>query len=253
MGKGRRVLEIDVLSCGYGSAVVVHDLSMTVRPGEVVALIGPNGAGKTSTLQCIAGHVKAKSGRVIFGGKDITALSPQARVREGIALSPEGRKLFGDMTVRENLIVGGYSQPSDATAKNVRRVLDLFPRLEERFESLGRTLSGGEQQMVAVGRALMAEPRLLIIDELSLGLMPKNVDICYAALRRLKQDGMAVLLVEQNLKKALESSDRVYVLDSGSLAWAGTSQAARDNPSLVAAILGHATAESITPAVEVSQ
>lgn len=246
------MLEIERLSCGYGAAVVVHELSIAVQPGEVVALIGPNGAGKTSTLQCIAGHVKAKAGRVRFGGKDITALPPQSRVREGIALSPEGRKLFGDMTVRENLIVGGYSRPGDRTATNTRRVLDLFPRLEERFESLGRTLSGGEQQMVAIGRALMAEPQLLIIDELSLGLMPKNVDICYAALRKLKQDGMAVLLVEQNLAKALEFSDRVYVLDSGSLAWAGTSQAARDNPGLVAAILGHAAPESTTPTTEVA-
>lgn len=238
------MLEIDRLSCGYGAAVVVHEFSMTVRPGEVVALIGPNGAGKTSTLQCVVGHVKAKGGRVRFGGKDVTSFAPQARVHEGIAISPEGRKLFGDLTVRENLIVGGYSRPSEATAKNMRRVLDLFPRLEERFESLGRTLSGGEQQMVAIGRALMAEPRLLIIDELSLGLMPKNVDICYSALRRLKKDGLAVLLVEQNLTKALEASDRVYVLDSGSLAWSGTSKEALENPDLVAAILGHAPADS---------
>lgn len=246
------MLEIDRLSCGYGAAVVVHELSMTVSPGEVVALIGPNGAGKTSTLQCIAGHVKAKTGRVSFDGKDVTTLAPQARVREGIALSPEGRKLFGDMTVRENLIVGGYSRPREASQKNLKRVLELFPRLEERFESLGRTLSGGEQQMVAIGRALMAEPRLLIIDELSLGLMPKNVDICYAALHRLKQEGLAVLLVEQNLSKALDASDRVYVLDSGNLAWAGTSREAKENPGLVAAILGHAPAGTAHGMAEVA-
>ncbi|MFJ2992851.1 ABC transporter ATP-binding protein [Pandoraea sp. NPDC087047] len=246
------MLEIDRLSCGYGAAVVVHELSMTVNPGEVVALIGPNGAGKTSTLQCIAGHVRAKTGRVSFDGKDVTTLTPQARVREGIALSPEGRKLFGDMTVRENLIVGGYSRPREVSQRNMRRVLDLFPRLEERFESLGRTLSGGEQQMVAIGRALMAEPRLLIIDELSLGLMPKNVDICYAALHRLKQEGMAVLLVEQNLSKALDASDRVYVLDSGNLAWSGTSVQAQANPGLVAAILGHAPAEPAHSTPEVA-
>jgi branched-chain amino acid transport system ATP-binding protein len=189
---------------------------------------------------------------VRFDGKDIGALAPQARVREGIALSPEGRKLFGDMTVRENLIVGGHSQPKAATQKNMRRVLDLFPRLEERFESLGRTLSGGEQQMVAIGRALMAQPQLLIIDELSLGLMPKNVDICYAALRQLKRDGLAVLFVEQNLAKALEFSDRVYVLDSGRLAWSGTSEAARKDPGLVAAILGHAPTAQTTDTMEIT-
>lgn len=247
------MLEIENLSCGYGAAEVVHGLSMNVAAGEVVALLGPNGAGKTSTLQCVAGHVKLNDGSVRFAGRDISTMQPQARVREGIALSPEGRKLFGDMTVRENLIVGGYSRSGESTQKNMRRVLDLFPRLDERFESLGRTLSGGEQQMVAIGRALMAEPKLLIIDELSLGLMPKNVDICYAALRKLKQDGLAVLLVEQNLSKALESSDRVYVLESGRLVWSGRSEEARANPGLVAAILGHAAPELTHATTEVSQ
>jgi branched-chain amino acid transport system ATP-binding protein len=234
------LLNIDNLSCGYGSAVVLHGLNLQVNASEVVALIGPNGAGKTSTLQCIAGHVRAQSGTVRFNGKDLAPLPPQKRVLEGIALSPEGRKLFGDMTVRENLVVGGYSRPREATARNIERVLDLFPRLGERFDSLGRTLSGGEQQMVAIGRALMAEPKLLLIDELSLGLMPKNVDICYQALQKLRGEGIAVLLVEQNLSKALAFSDRAYVLDSGRLVWSGTSEAARARRDLVESILGHA-------------
>ncbi|RUR71275.1 ATP-binding cassette domain-containing protein [Variovorax guangxiensis] len=238
------MLNIENLCCGYGSAMVLHELDLHVNEAEVVALIGPNGAGKTSTLQCIAGHVRARSGSVLFGGKDLGPLPPQKRVLEGIALSPEGRKLFGDMTVRENLVVGGYSRPRQATARNMQRVLDLFPRLSERIDSLGRTLSGGEQQMVAIGRALMAEPKLLLIDELSLGLMPKNVDICYQALRRLREDGIAVLLVEQNLSKALEFSDRAYVLTSGRLAWSGTSEAARSRRDLVESILGHGSAEA---------
>ena len=236
------MLNIENLSCGYGAAVVLHDLNLHVDAAEVVALIGPNGAGKTSTLQCIAGHVPARSGSVRFGGMDLAPLPAHKRVLEGIALSPEGRKLFGDMTVRENLVVGGYSRPRQATARNMQRVLDLFPRLAERFDSLGRTLSGGEQQMVAIGRALMAEPKLLLIDELSLGLMHKNVDICYQALRRLREDGIAVLLVEQNLSKALEFSDRAYVLESGRLVWSGTSEAARSRRDLVEAILGHGSA-----------
>lgn len=236
------MLEVERLSCGYGAAVVLHELSLTVQPGEIVALIGPNGAGKTSTLQCIAGHVNATTGGVRFGGDDITTLTPQARVRAGIAISPEGRRLFGDMTVRENLLVGGYTQPGRVAAHNMQRVLDIFPRLQERFGALGRTLSGGEQQMVAIGRALMAQPELILIDELSLGLMPKNVDICYAALRQLKRQGLAVLLVEQNLSKALAFSDRVYVLDSGRLVWFGTAEAARARGDLAATILGHAPA-----------
>ena len=238
------MLEVERLSCGYGAAVVLHELSLTVKPGEIVSLIGPNGAGKTSTLQCIAGHVRATSGNVRFGGRDITAWTPQARVREGIAISPEGRRLFGDMTVRENLLVGGYSQPGRMAAQNMQRVLEIFPRLQERFAALGRTLSGGEQQMVAIGRALMAQPQLVLIDELSLGLMPKNVDICYAALGQLKRQGLAVLLVEQNLSKALAFSDRVYVLESGRLVWAGSAEAARARGDLAATILGHAPHEA---------
>ncbi|WP_198083687.1 ABC transporter ATP-binding protein [Variovorax sp. E3] len=238
------MLEVERLSCGYGAAVVLHELSLTVKRGEIIALIGSNGAGKTSTLQCIAGHVRATSGSVRFDGRDVTALAPQARVRAGIAISPEGRKLFGDMTVRENLLVGGYSQPGRVAARNMQRVLDMFPRLQERFGSMGRTLSGGEQQMVAIGRALMAQPDLILIDELSLGLMPKNVDICYAALHQLKQQGLAVLLVEQNLSKALAFSDRVYVLDSGRLIWSGSAKAARARGDLAATILGHAPAEA---------
>lgn len=234
------MLAIEGLTCGYGAATVVHGLDLAVAPGEVVALIGPNGAGKTSTLQCIAGHVRQQSGRIHLFGKDIALLPPQRRVREGIAIAPEGRRLFGELTVRENLIVGGFSRPKDEAAADLDRVLDLFPRLEERLLSLARTLSGGEQQMVAIGRALMARPRLLLIDELSLGLMPKNVDICYQALDRLRGGGLGVLLVEQNLARALAFADRAVFLDSGRLVWAGSCTAARARGDLVESILGQA-------------
>lgn len=241
------MLHIEKLSCGYGSATVLHEVSLNIQPGEIVALIGPNGAGKTTAMQCVAGHVKAQLGRLMWthGGSqtDITRFSPEQRVKQGIAISPEGRKLFGDMTVRENLVVGGYSRPKAVTETNIRKVLDVFPRLAERFDSLGRTLSGGEQQMVAIGRAMMAEPKLLLVDELSLGLMPKNVDICYQALKRLQKQGIAVLLVEQNLAKALAVSDRAYVLDSGRLMWSGSSAEARQKTDLVETILGHHATE----------
>ncbi|VVE31010.1 ABC transporter ATP-binding protein [Pandoraea anhela] len=232
------MLTIDSLVCGYGAASVVHGLSMEVKAGETVALIGANGAGKTSTIQCIAGHLDVRAGSIRLDGKDISTMPPRHRVLEGIALSPEGRRLFSDMTVRENLIVGGYSRPRSHCSRNLERVLDLFPRLGERLTSITRTLSGGEQQMVSIGRALMAEPRLLLIDELSLGLTPKNVFICYEALFRLRTEGIAVVLVEQNLSNALAFSERAYVLDSGRLVWGGKSSVARDNPDLVASILG---------------
>jgi branched-chain amino acid transport system ATP-binding protein len=232
------MLTIESLVCGYGAATVVHGLSMEVHAGEAIALIGANGAGKTSTIQCIAGHLAVRGGSLRFDGKDISAMPPKNRVREGIALSPEGRRLFGDLTVKENLIVGGFSKPSSRCARNLERVLDLFPRLAERLTSLAQTLSGGEQQMVAIGRALMAEPRLLLVDELSLGLTPKNVAICYQALHRLRTDGIAVVLVEQNLSNALAYSQRAYVLDSGRLVWSGDAATARENPDLVASILG---------------
>ena len=232
------MLSLDAVTCGYGPAAVVHGLDLKVEAGEVVALIGPNGAGKTSTIQCIAGHVRAQSGRVRLGEEDMTAMSPQQRVARGVAVSPEGRRLFGDMTVRENLIVGGLSRPRAATKANLERVLALFPRLQERLESLGGTLSGGEQQMTAIGRAMMAEPKLLMIDEVSLGLTPKNVDICYQAIAQLKQSGVALLLVEQNLPRALKAADRVYVLESGRLQWSGSAAEARSRRDLLERILG---------------
>jgi branched-chain amino acid transport system ATP-binding protein len=232
------MLELKGLTCGYGRFVAVRDLSFTVRRGEAMAVLGPNGAGKTSTLMAIAGHVAVQSGAILFDGEDITALSPMARCDRGLALAPEGRRLFRDLTVRENLIVGGYVREKRATAANMDKVLALFPRLEERLDNLAGSLSGGEQQMAAIGRAMMAEPRLLLIDEVSLGLMPKNVDICYEALDALRRAGLTIVLVEQSLERVLGMVDHVCVLESGSLAWAGSAADARGNPDVIRAYMG---------------
>jgi branched-chain amino acid transport system ATP-binding protein len=232
------VLEIDNLVCGYGQFVAVRNLSFSVAQGEALAVLGANGAGKSSTLMAIAGHVAIKSGAIRFDGNDITALTPMARCARGIALAPEGRRLFHDLTVRENLIVGGYVRDAGATAKNMDKVLALFPRLKERLDNLAGSLSGGEQQMTAIGRAMMAEPRLLLIDEVSLGLMPKNVDICYEALDALRRAGITIVLVEQSLERVLGMVDRVCVLESGNLAWTGTAADARGNPDVIRAYMG---------------
>jgi branched-chain amino acid transport system ATP-binding protein len=236
------------MSCGYGRFRAVHALDLSVQAGTVAALIGPNGAGKSSTIQCIAGHVALHEGRVLFDGADVSGQTPPERATAGIALVPEGRRLFTDLTVRENLLVGSYRRPKSRTAGNMETVLDLFPRLHERLNVLAGVLSGGEQQMAAIGRALMAEPRLLLVDEVSLGLMPKNVDACYAALDRLHRAGMTIVLVEQYTARALEIADRVYVLASGALAWSGSATEARANAALIDAYLGSGRAAQRPPA-----
>jgi branched-chain amino acid transport system ATP-binding protein len=179
-----------------------------------------------------------QAGRILFGGEDISALPATQRVRAGIAISPEGRRLFKDLSVEDNLRVGGMVHPVSCYAQDRERVLTLFPRLGERLTSLAGNLSGGEQQMLAIGRALMTRPKLIMIDELSLGLMPKVIDQCYQALRLLRSEGMTVLLVEQNTERALAAADDVCVLESGATVWRGSAQDARNDPSLAAAFLG---------------
>ncbi|RAI32104.1 ABC transporter ATP-binding protein [Rhodoplanes serenus] len=236
------MLAVDGLTCGYGRVLAVRDLSFEARPGEALAILGPNGAGKSSTLMAVAGQVAVSAGTIRFDGEDVTTLSPMARCGRGIALAPEGRRLFRDLTVRENLIVGGYVRPARDTHAAMEQVLDLFPRLKERLDNLAGSLSGGEQQMTAIGRAMMAAPRLLLIDEVSLGLMPKNVDICYEALDALRRAGLTIVLVEQSLERVLAMADRVIVLESGRLAWSGTAAEARGNPEVVRAYMGGAAA-----------
>jgi branched-chain amino acid transport system ATP-binding protein len=232
------MLELQHLSCGYGAFEAVHGLSLTLQPGTITGLIGANGAGKSSTLMCVAGHVGRSAGTIRFDGEDIAALAPEQRVRRGIAISPEGRRLFKDLSVEDNLRVGGLIQPASRFRQDRDYVLGLFPRLGERLHSLAGNLSGGEQQMLAIGRALMTRPRLIMIDELSLGLMPKVIDLCYSALQQLRADGMTILLVEQNTDRVLSVADDVCVLESGRTVWQGKAGDARNNPDLTAAYLG---------------
>ena len=232
------MLELQTVSCGYGAFQAVHELTLSLRPGTITGLLGSNGAGKSSTLMCVAGHVARQAGTVLFDGQDISSLPPTERVRRGIAISPEGRRLFKDLTVEDNLRVGGLVQPARMYAQDRDRVIALFPRLGERLTSLAGNLSGGEQQMLAIGRALMTRPRLIMIDELSVGLMPKVIDLCYQALQTLRGEGMTVLLVEQNTERVLKVADDICVLESGRTVWQGSAEAARQDPDLTAAYLG---------------
>jgi branched-chain amino acid transport system ATP-binding protein len=232
------MLGIERLSCGYGSVRAVHDVSFDVPAGSVFALLGPNGAGKTSTIMAIMGHVDIYAGRILFDDADVIRRRAVDRVDLGIALVPEGRQLFSDLTVDENLTVGGYARPLQRDAAKRDSVFGYFPRLYERRTQLAGSLSGGEQQMLAIGRALMAEPRLLLVDELSLGLMPRMVDLCLDVLVKLKSEGLGILLVEQNTARALDVADRVCVLSSGVQVFAGSAAEARAAGSLFTTFLG---------------
>ncbi len=232
------MLELKNISCGYGAFNAVHELTLKLRAGTITALLGANGAGKSSTLMCIAGHGELQGGQILLAGQDISAMPATQRVRAGLAISPEGRRLFKDLSVEDNLRVGGMIHPVSGYAQDRERVLTLFPRLGERLGSLAGNLSGGEQQMLAIGRALMTRPKLIMIDELSLGLMPKIIDQCYQALSLLRAEGMTVLLVEQNTERALAAADDVCVLESGATVWRGTAADARNDPELTAAYLG---------------
>jgi branched-chain amino acid transport system ATP-binding protein len=232
------MLTVEHLRCGYGPIEAVHGISFDVPAGSAFALLGPNGAGKTSTIMAIMGHMDIRSGRILIEQADVTRRRPTARVRLGVAMVPEGRQLFSDLTVEENLTVGGYARPKADDARNRARVFEYFPRLSERRRQLAGSLSGGEQQMLAIGRALMAEPRLLLVDELSLGLMPKMVDLCLEALTKLKAEGMTLVLVEQNTARALDVADQVCVLSSGTQVFMGTGAEARAAGSLFATFVG---------------
>ncbi len=216
------ILEVDGLSVSYGAVQAVTGLSLQVREGEIVTLLGANGAGKSSTLKAIVGLAPRSKGRVAFEGRDITALATELIVRRGIALVPEGRKLFGNMTVRENLRLGASALGAAAFEQDLGLYLDLFPIIARRGGEQAGLLSGGEQQQVAIARALLSRPRLLLMDEPSLGLAPIVVGRVFEIIAELRRRGVTILLVEQNVDRALKAADRGYVLASGALDLSGS-------------------------------
>jgi branched-chain amino acid transport system ATP-binding protein len=215
------LLKIEDLKVNYGGIEAVKGISLTVEEGQIVTLIGANGAGKSTTLRTISGLVKPRSGKITFCGEDITGMDPTNIVKRGITMAPEGRHIFPDMTVKENLRVGAYLRKDDITP-DLDMVYDLFPRLKERQWQLGGTLSGGEQQMLAVGRALMAKPRVMMLDEPSLGLAPLVVKDIFTIIQRINEQGVTILLIEQNANMALRVAHRAYVLETGSITMSGT-------------------------------
>ena len=233
------MLEVSAISVAYGDVRVLHRVSLRVEAGEIVSLLGANGAGKTTTLRAISGLIPIQEGAVTFEGRPLTGLSPSRIVERGIAHVPEGRQLFTNMTVEENLEMGAYlPQAKAARAETLARVLELFPRLGERQRQVAGTLSGGEQQMVAIGRALMSRPRLLVLDEPSLGLAPIVVKSIFETVKRINGDGTTVLLVEQNLAESLRLSDRGYVLETGKIAMEGRGADLLADPHTRKAFLG---------------
>ena len=234
------MLEVHNLSVQYGAITALHGISLTVPAGGIVTLIGGNGAGKTTTLRAISGMVKPTSGRILFDGQDITGLAPHEIVRRGLAHSPEGRLVFANLTVMENLQMGAYLQrDSQWIASELEYVFGMFPRLRERLEQHAGTLSGGEQQMLAIGRALMSRPRFLMLDEPSLGIAPLLVKEIFARLVELNRDRLLpILLVEQNAHLALEVSSHGYVLETGRVLLSDRSSVLRDSPEVRSAYLG---------------
>ena len=215
------LLQIQGLQSGYGAVEVLRGVDLMVQPGETVALLGSNGAGKTTLNMTLSGLVATRAGRVVFDGQDITGWHHRRVVQQGLIHVPEGRKVFPNLSVRENLELGAFARGRERRAQNLDRVCAIFPRLLERMAQLAGTLSGGEQQMLAIGRGLMAEPRLLILDEPSLGLSPLLVEEMFALIGRLRQQGLAVLLVEQNVGQSLDIADRASVLENGAIRFAG--------------------------------
>ena len=232
------MLEVSNLNVYYGLIHALHDVSFEVNEGEIVALIGANGAGKTTTLHTITGLLPAEGGSVVFEGKDITHKPGHAIVRLGIGHVPEGRRVFANLTVEENLRLGAYTRPKTEISESIKDVYNWFPRLEERKKQASGTLSGGEQQMLAMGRAMMSKPKLLLLDEPSMGLSPLYVGEIFKIIEKVSAAGTTVLLVEQNAKKALSIADRAYVLETGSINKEGKASDLLNDDSIKKAYLG---------------
>jgi branched-chain amino acid transport system ATP-binding protein len=229
------MLRVEGLSAGYGSVEVLWDVDLEVGEDEIVALVGSNGAGKTTLLRAVSGLIPASAGEVRFADEPISGLRPEQIVTRGVAHVPEGRHLFQGLTVRENLLAGGYAHPEGA---ELERAVELFPRLGERLGQLAGSLSGGEQQMCAIARGLMSRPKLLMIDELSLGLAPKLVDQIFERLEAVAAEGTALLVVEQDVDAALRIAQRGYVLETGRIAGSGSSEELLEDPRVREAYLG---------------
>ncbi|CAB4879818.1 unannotated protein [freshwater metagenome] len=231
-------LSVRGVTSGYGQVTVLRDASIDVSEGEIVAILGANGAGKSTLLKTIVGLLKPSTGSVEAYGEDVTGAAPDRITRKGIVLVPEGRQLFDSMTVRENLQLGAYTRPRSEQAESMERVFELFPIVKDRLSQRASTMSGGQRQMVAIGRALMARPSLLLLDEPSLGLAPIVIQETFEALKRLREDGMTILIVEQNANMTLKFADRAYVLDRGRVTMDGPASELAADPRIREAYLG---------------
>ncbi|HEX8738865.1 MAG TPA: ABC transporter ATP-binding protein [Casimicrobiaceae bacterium] len=232
------MLEVAALSCRYGRIPALTDVSLAVGAGELVALVGANGAGKTTLMRVVSGVHPASAGTIRFDGADVTGVRPSRRVGLGIVQVPEGRQVFAPLTVEDNLRLGGYLRPAQDVATGLARVFTLFPVLAERRRSLAGTLSGGQQQMLAIGRALMAAPRVLLLDEPSMGLAPRLVASIFAVIRTLREAAITILLADQNARAVLGLADRAYVLEAGRVAFSGSGRELIDDPRVRASYLG---------------
>ena len=232
------MLQVNDLSAGYGDIIAVREFSFSVEAGKIRALVGANGAGKSSTLLCLMGLVEQKSGSIVMDNQQISNERIERRISAGLAIVPEGRRIFPDLNVRENLMVGGHIVSTSIMNCGIEMVYEFFPQLYERQTQAAGSLSGGEQQMLAMGRALISQPKILIVDELSLGLMPKVVDECYEVLNKLKSESIGILLVEQNTERAFSVADDISALEAGNLFWSGTAEQARANIFLKEQLMG---------------
>lgn len=232
------MLKLDKVCTHYGKIQALHDVTLEVNRGEILTLIGANGAGKTTLMMTICGDPRAQSGQITFDGKPIEQLKTSDIMRKGLAVVPEGRRIFPGMTVEENLFMGSFFRSRGEAQAQLDHVLELFPRLKERFNQRGGTMSGGEQQMLAIGRALMSKPRLLLLDEPSLGLAPLIIQQIFGIIEKLRDEGVTIFLVEQNAHQALKIADRGYVLENGRIVMNGTGNALLNDDSVRKAYLG---------------
>ncbi len=232
------ILKVEDINVYYGSIHAIKGISFSVNEGEIVTLIGANGAGKSTTLNTVSGLLRSRTGNISFMGSDISKLAPHKIVEKGLVMVPEGRRIFAQMSVRENLEMGAFTRGTAGMGEALEKVYELFPRLKERRSQLGGTLSGGEQQMLAMGRALMAKPSLIMLDEPSMGLAPLLVDHIFEIIKTLHENGSTILLVEQNAQAALAVADRAYVLETGKVLLSGTGRELLTNEAVKKAYLG---------------